>query len=121
MSTKNKHAAISDTDEVKTDLVETEDVKEKDAVPAKAEPKQDTKENLVYLGPTIVGVVKHAAVYKDGILPEKTEAYAAGFPAIRKLFVQQSKMVEAVKELNKPQSALRSIYEVTLKNIRGGK
>lgn len=102
MSSKNKA-------EVKTETVEAAEVKTE----APAEKKQEKKGNLVYLGPTITGVVRHSAVFEDGVLPERTQKCVAEFPMMERLFVQIDEMPEAVKELRKEQSVLSTIYKQT--------
>lgn len=78
-------------------------------------------ESLTYLGPTIPGVIRHGAVYFDGILPGKAQKCVSEFPMMKKLFVTCDEMVKAVKELRK-ESALSTIYEQTAqKYTKGGK
>lgn len=68
------------------------------------------RSNLVYLGPTIPGVMKHSTVFQNGILPGKAQECLSEFPAMNRLFVSTEKMAETVKELHKQQSALRAVY-----------
>lgn len=68
------------------------------------------KEDLMYIGPTIAGVVKHSTVFKGGILPVKASKCIEQFPAMNKLFVPLGDMPAAIKELNKASSATRTIY-----------
>lgn len=98
--------------EVKTEApVKVEEVKTE--VPAE-ETKPEKKGNLVYLGPTITGVVRHSDVFEGGILPERTQKCVADFPMMERLFVQIDEMPEAVKELRKEQSVLSTIYKQTV-------
>lgn len=98
--------------EVKTEApVEVEEVKAE--VPAE-ETRPEKKGNLVYLGPTITGVVRHSDVFEDGVLPERTQKCVADFPMMERLFVQIDEMPEAVKELRKEQSVLSTIYKQTV-------
>ena len=66
--------------------------------------------NLMYLGPTIVGVVRHSTIFKNGVLPQKLNKCVEEFPAMKKLFVSMEELPTATKELNKDQSALGTIY-----------
>lgn len=93
--------------EAKAETAEAVEVKAE----APAEKKQEKKENLVYLGPTITGVVRHSAVFENGVLPERTQKCVAEFPMMERLFVQLDEMPEAVKELRKEQSVLSTIYK----------
>lgn len=76
--------------------------------------------NIVYLGPTIAGVIKHSTVFQGGVLPEKTQKCMSDFPAMSRLLVRTDKMAEAVKELHKQQSALRTIYVQTAQKFSTG-
>lgn len=97
--------------EVKTEApVEVEEVKAE--VPAE-ETRPEKKENLVYLGPTITGAVRHSDVFEGGVLPERTQKCVADFPMMERLFVKVNEMPEAVKELRKEQSVLSTIYKQT--------
>ena len=68
------------------------------------------KDNVMYLGPTILGVVRHSTVFKDGVLPQKVKACVEQFPMMEKLFVGLDAIPATVKELNKEQSTLKTIY-----------
>lgn len=70
-------------------------------------------ENVIYLGATIPGIVRHAQVFTDGVLPGSALKAISEFPMMRRLFVRLSEMPEAVKELRKEQSALGAIYKQT--------
>lgn len=72
-----------------------------------------SKSDKMYLGPTIVGVVRHSTTFKDGVLPEKVKACVAESPMMEQLFVDINDIPEAVKELKKSQSVLRTIYNQT--------
>lgn len=77
---------------------------------AKQEQTVRKKADLMYLGPNIVGVVRHSTVFKNGNLPEKVNKYIKEFPIMEKLFVPIADMPKAVIELNKSQSVLRTVY-----------
>lgn len=74
--------------------------------------------NLMYLGPTIVGVIRHSTIYKNGVLPDKVNECVEQFPIMKKLFVSMEELPGAVKELKKEQSALRTIYSQTAKKFK---
>ena len=97
MSKSNAKAAEVQTEE-KTE-VKTE------AVPVK---KQE-KKNLMYLGPSITGVIRHAEVYAGGI-PEAAKACVSQLPVMERLFVSLDGIADAERELRKKESALGAIY-----------
>lgn len=76
------------------------------------------QENLMYLGPTITGVVRHSTIFKEGILPKKVTECVEQFPMMKKLFVPLSEMPKAVKELKKEQSVLGTIYAQTANKFK---
>lgn len=82
-----------------------------------AEEKQKSREAVMYLGPTIVGVIRHSTVFKEGVLPEKVQECVKQFPMMEKLFVSIGDIPEAVKEINKNQSVLRTIYVQVTNNF----
>lgn len=108
MSAKNTKAA-----EVKTEAVKAEVETVKETVTPEPKKEPEKKSNLVYLGPTITGVIRHSTVFQDGILPAMAQQCVSEFPMMRRLFVTLDEMPDAVKELSKKQSALGAIYEQT--------
>lgn len=82
-----------------------------------AEEKQKSREAVMYLGPTIVGVIRHSTVFKKGVLPEKVQECVKQLPMMEKLFVSIGDIPEAVKEINKNQSVLRTIYVQVTNNF----
>ena len=82
-----------------------------------AEEKQKSREAVMYLGPTIVGVIRHSTVFKEGVLPEKVQECVKQLPMMEKLFVSIGDIPEAVKEINKNQSVLRTIYVQVTNNF----
>jgi hypothetical protein len=66
--------------------------------------------NKMYLGPTIVGVIRHSTVFKDGVLPQRVKDCVAELPMMEKLFVPLDEISTAVKELNKEKSVLGTVY-----------
>lgn len=73
--------------------------------------------NLMYLGPTITGVVRHSTVFKDGVLPQKVNECVEQFPIMNKLFVAMEDLPAAARELEKEQSALKAIYSQVAKKF----
>ncbi len=82
-----------------------------------AEEKQKSREAVMYLGPTIVGVIRHSTVFKEGVLPEKVQECVKQLPMMEKLFVSIGDIPEAVKEINKNESVLRTIYVQVTNNF----
>lgn len=89
--------------------VPTENVSTENAATAAAMAKEK-KGDLMYLGPTISGAVRHSTVFKNGVLPKAAQECVAEFPMMERLFVEVDKMPDAIKELNKKQSALSAVY-----------
>ena len=116
MSAKNKTTAEPKTEDVKSE------VSEEVATPSVEVPKtkSEARENVTYVGPTIIGVVKSGVVFENGILPAKAQECVSKVPMMKKLFVPQSKIVEATKELCEEQSALCSIYRAVKEKFKGG-
>lgn len=74
--------------------------------------------SLMYLGPTITGVVRHSTNFKNGALPQKVRECIDQFPVMQKLFVPLAEMPATIKELNKEQSALKTIYHQVAKKFK---
>lgn len=87
------------------------------AAPAKAKKKGD----LMYLGPTIAGAVRHSTVFRNGILPKEAQDCIAELPMVERLFVEVEKAPDAVKELRKSQSALGTVYAQAEAHFNGQK
>lgn len=121
MSTKKKNAEIEVTveEEKKVEVPETKPVLEEKAVPKKEPAKVPDKkpENLMYMGPTIPGVIKKSTMFKDGVIPKKAKECIEKLPAMEKLLVSESKMVDAIKLLNKKESSLSAIYGLVEKTF----
>lgn len=116
MSVKNKTTADPKTEEVISEVSE-----EVATTPVEVPgTKQEERENVTYVGPSIIGVIKNGSVFKDGILPAKAQECVERIPMMKKLFVPQSKLVETIKELRDDQSALCSIYRAVNKKLKGG-
>lgn len=85
----------------------------------KTSPVSEKKQgNVMYIGPTIVGIVRHSTVFKDGVLPEKVKGCVAELPMMEKLFVSIEEVPTALKELKKKQSVLATIYDKTLNKFK---
>ena len=77
--------------------------------------------NLMYLGPSLMGIIKHSTVFHNGILPDKVQKCCDDYPPMKRLFVPLSGVPAAVKELGKEQSVLGTICSQVLKKFSGGK
>ena len=77
-------------------------------------------ENVMYLGPSIDGLISHSTVYTDGILPDSVTNAIAEFPLMGHLFVPLSKVPDTYRILSK-----RNNINVTSKKVdkyfNGGK
>ncbi len=83
----------------------------KKEMPGAAAPaKTKRKGGLMYLGPTITGVVRHSTVFKDGTLPKEVQECIARLPVMERLFVEVDKVPGAVKELRRGQGVLGTVY-----------
>lgn len=76
------------------------------------------KENKMYIGPTIAGVVRHSTVFKDGKYPEKVEACIKKFPMMELLFVGMKELPKATKEIRVHGSALQEISARVLEKFK---
>ena len=77
----------------------------------------EKQENLMYVGPNIIGVVRHSTVFKDGVLPQKVRDCVEQVQMMQKLFVPLDDVPMVAKELKKEQSALRTIYSQVAKKF----
>lgn len=101
-------------------LPEVETPKKEALTEVKSEPKETIKKpkevsakgNLMYLGPTITGVVRHSTVFKDGELPKKATQCIEQFPVMERLFVELDSVPKTMKELNKKESAIKTVYDL---------
>lgn len=75
--------------------------------------KAKKKGDVMYIGPTITGVVRHSTVFKDGVLSEKVKEHIEQLPMMEKLFVSMDELPKAIVEVRKKQSALGTIYAQT--------
>ena len=68
--------------------------------------------NLMYVGPSIIGVIRHSSVFKDGILPKAVEECIEEYPPMKKLFIPLDGLAEATLMLRK-KSALSAVFAKT--------
>ena len=74
--------------------------------------------NVMYLGPTITGVIRHSTVFKNGVLPEKVKECIKELPMMERLFFHLDYVPAAIKELNQQQSVLGTIYAQVAKKFK---
>lgn len=88
-----------------------EDVVKAPALESKTKSKREEvqKEAVVYIGPSIKGIVSTGTVYSNG-LPELLIKKADEQPVLNSLVIPVSKLAEAERELRVPGSALATIY-----------
>lgn len=121
MSKKVKQEAQA-VEEVKAEVVE-ETAAETEA-PIKEPPKEEEKpeapkENLMYVGDTIPGVVRHSTVYAGGVFTPAIDRCIEDFPLMARLFVRIDDIPEALKKVKEKHSPLYVINkEVASKFIR---
>jgi len=73
--------------------------------------KTQAPENVMYIGPTIYGMVQHSQVFDRGILPERADIAIKEFPQLKMMFVPLSKAPEAIQKLADSRgSAYKTIY-----------
>lgn len=77
-----------------------------------------TRNDLMYLGPTITGVIRYSTIFKNGVLPKKVNECVEQYPAMKKLFVAVGEIPAAVKELRKEQSVLKTIHSQVSKKFK---
>lgn len=96
-----------------TQNMEAQSVKKTDKVKKEAVRATDSRDNIMYLGPTIMGILRHSTVFKNGVFPKKVEECVTEFPIMKKLFVTMEELPKAVNELKKEQSVLSTVYRQT--------
>ena len=89
---------------------------------AKTKTTEETKttEQVIYVGPTIKNVVKQHTVFING-LPAILEEKAKELPAIKKLVVPVSKLMEVRKQIEQTGTAYNVFYEKVRAYAEGGK
>lgn len=78
----------------------------------------EKKKAVIYLGPSIPGVVAAGTVFNNG-LTVQLEAVAAEIPAVKMLLVETAKAVKTKKELKAAGSASAICYEAVEKYVKG--
>lgn len=122
MSKKDKEILQAQAEEAKAEPaieaeapIEAEPVKEE----VKAPEPEAKKENLMYVGDSIIGLVRHSTVYADGVFTPAIDKCIAAFPAMARLFVKIDDIPGALKEVKEKHSPLYVINkEVTSKFTR---
>ncbi len=122
MSKKDKEILQAQAEEAKAEPaieaeapIAAEPVKEE----VKAPEPEAKKENLMYVGDSIIGVVRHSTVYADGVFTPAIDKCIAAFPAMARLFVKIDDIPGALKEVKEKHSPLYVINkEVTSKFTR---
>lgn len=66
--------------------------------------------NMMYIGPTINGVVRHSTVFANGKLPAHVQKRVEECPMMAQLFVKIDVLPERIKDLNKKTGRLYEIY-----------
>lgn len=75
----------------------------------KQEAPKTAKEPVIYIGPSIVGVVTKGTVYKNGLTPQMSKAVEE-LPALNTLLVEIGKIAQARKDLRNKASAVSICY-----------
>lgn len=98
-------------------MKKTED-KVKEELKAVEKEAEEVKEDVVYMGPDIPGVVTHSTVFKEGRFTEALNRKLKEIPLLQSVFVPLSKFVEATKELKETGSAFSIVYRKLEDEIR---
>lgn len=85
--------------------------KKEEVAPVQLENVQEKQEaeTVIYLGPTIKGVIQNGIILNNG-MPKKAKEAVKEFPALKMLFVPIKGIVKARKDLKKEASALKICY-----------
>lgn len=108
--------------ELKKETLETEKTiiktTEKNMNSLNSQPIENKKfSTVMYMGPSILGVTRQNAVYRNGI-PEALEVFANENPAIKKFFVPLDRIHEVRQKLEDKSSAYSMLYADINKKIR---
>ena len=118
MSKKDKAAEVKAEEKKPIEEPVIEEVKEIKSEAPK-ETKAEVKPNLMYVGDTIPGVIRHSTVYAEGIFTPVIDKCIEEFPAMSKLFVPVDDITEALKKVKEQYSPLFVINkEVVIKFTR---
>ena len=134
---KPKKAKEIKSEELKAEDLQSEEIEKDEAQEAetKAESK-NTKSNagveaetefnnkaevkdLMYVGPTIPNLIRHAIVFKDGILSPKVNEAIESYKPMKEMFVTIEDFPKAMMEIKQQTGALAIIYKNVGKRIRG--
>ena len=80
----------------------------------------EKKETVMYIGPTISGVVKQNTVFNNG-LPKGLIELQEKMPIVKSLIVSTSQIAEAKNKVQSKGSALNVIYNKVLSYVKGGR
>lgn len=115
---KTKSTETTETQEVEVQATETTETAVATETQIAEVQAIESQSNVMYLGPTIVGVVRHSTVFKGGVLPKKVEECVNQLPIMKKLFVALDEVPKAVIELKKEQSVLATVYSQTANKFK---
>lgn len=116
----------NNSDDKRIKAIETEDtvngetlgkVSEESEIDTLPETSEKESPDLMYIGPELPGLVKHAVVFKNGILPEKVNRAIENYKPMKELFVTLEQMPAAIKEIKLNDGPLALIYKNVPKNI----
>lgn len=94
MSKKSKEAVAAQAEETKTEEVLNSEEEVKASVP-----EAPKKENLMYVGSTIPGIVRHSTVFADGVFTPSIDKCIEEYPPMAKLFVGIADIPDALKKV----------------------
>lgn len=79
--------------------------------------KNQDKRILVYLGPSVFGVIQNGTAFRGG-LPPKVQALAEARPILKELFVPAGELAKAQLELRRSGSRLWMCYQEAVKALK---
>jgi len=117
---KPKKAKEIKSEELKAEDLQSEEIEKDEAQEVETEfnNKAEVKD-LMYVGPTIPNLIRHAIVFKDGILPPKVNEAIESYKPMREMFVTIEDFPRAMMEIKQQTGALAVIYKNVGKRIRG--
>lgn len=98
-----------------TKKVSEEPVKETAVAPAQE--KKQTEKTVVYIGPTIGGVVTRNAIFNNG-LPKSLKEKTTEIPVLKELIVPIDKLGDAKVNIVKEGSALNICYQKVVEFLK---
>ena len=93
-------------------MSETKNVKKEE--PKVTRQTKDESTAVIWLGPSIAGVVTTGTVYRNGLIPQMQKAVTE-MPALANLLVPVARAVKVRNDLRRPQSAASICYKKALK------